>query len=48
LNGFLPHYLDYDMKWPTEYHTSYSMFYDEWIWTLDLTNITFEQADLDI
>jgi hypothetical protein len=48
MNNFLPHYFDYDYKYPTELHYAMAMFYDEWIWKVDFTNIVFEQADLDI
>ena len=46
LNNFLPHYFDYDYKYPEELHYTASLelplVSDPWVWTVDFTKIAFE------
>ena len=48
MQEFLPHYLNFDMKLPTEYEYSFSLLFDLLVWNVKWTNISYSEAQLDI
>lgn len=46
--SFFPHYFNFDMNFPSEYHYSFGTFFDLVQWQFDWTNIKYTHAELDI
>ena len=48
MERFLPDYLNVDMKLPHEYHYSFGLFFDLFVWQIDWTDIKYKDIDLDV
>ena len=48
MESFLPHYFNFDMNFPSEYHYHFSTFFDMIAWEFDWNNIKYSHAELDI
>ena len=48
MEQFLPHYMNFDVNLPHEYHNKFNLFFDSFRMSLDWNNITYSDVDLDI
>lgn len=48
MKRFLPQYVNHELPLPTEYHYEFGLFFDLLSYTIDWTNITYTDIDLDV
>jgi hypothetical protein len=48
MSEFLPEYINADLKLPDEYHYEFGLFFEILSYTVDWTNITYSDIDLDV